>query len=102
MAALLAAPCTASGVVGRSYCPAAFREPPHLLVTSNSVHSMTSSARARREGGISTPSSFAVLLLITRSNFVGCWTGRSPGLAPLIILSTYTTERRINPVRLAP
>src|SRR6478735_9728436 len=32
MAALLAAPCTASGVVGRSYCSSAFREPPHLLV----------------------------------------------------------------------
>ncbi len=31
---------------------------------------------------------FAVLRLMTSSNFVGCSTGRSAGLAPLRILST--------------
>jgi hypothetical protein len=32
------------------------------------------------------PSAFAVLRLITSSNLVDCWTGRSPGLPPLRIL----------------
>src|SRR5215471_15567973 len=35
-----------------------------------------------------TPSASAALRLITRLNFVGCSIGRSPGFAPLIILST--------------
>ena len=34
------------------------------------------------------PSAFAVLRLMTSSNLVGCWTGRSAGLAPFNILST--------------
>src|SRR5712692_8048182 len=48
----------------------------------------TSSARWSNEGGIVSPSALAVLRLMTSSNFVGCSTGRSPGLAPLRILST--------------
>src|SRR5262249_36864025 len=51
-------------------------------------HSSTWSARASSEGGIVRPSALAVLRLMTRSNFVGCSTGRSAGLAPLRILST--------------
>jgi hypothetical protein len=35
------------------------------------------------------PSALAVLRLIARSNFDGCSTGSSPGLAPFRILSTY-------------
>ena len=50
------------------------------------VHSMTSSARARIDGGTVRPSALAVLRLTTSSNVVGCWTGRSAGLAPLRIL----------------
>jgi len=34
------------------------------------------------------PRSFAVFRLITNSNLVGCSTGKSPGFAPLRILST--------------
>ena len=34
------------------------------------------------------PSAFAVFMLMTNSNLVGCSTGRSPGLAPFNILST--------------
>src|ERR1700730_6133771 len=49
---------------------------------------ITSSARPSSDGGIVRPSALAVLRLITSSNFVGCSTGRSPGLAPLRILST--------------
>ena|SRR5262245_50657405 len=35
-------------------------------------HSITSSARARRDGGTVSPSVFAVFRLRTSSNFVGC------------------------------
>src|SRR5207248_1522037 len=41
------------------------------------VHSITSSARASSEGGISRPSALAVRRLITSSYLVGCCTGRS-------------------------
>src|SRR4029077_3589191 len=50
-------------------------------------HSITSSARARIDGGTVRPSVFAVLRLTTSSNVVGCWTGRSAGLAPLTALA---------------
>src|SRR5437660_11908049 len=49
---------------------------------------ITSSARRSRDGGIVIPSALAVLRLMINSNFVGCSTGRSAGLAPLRILST--------------
>ena len=65
-------------------------------------HSITSSARASSWDGTSMPSACAVLTLMTKSNFVGCSTGRSAGLAPLIILSTYMAERRNKPGMLAP
>src|SRR5262249_10844926 len=51
-------------------------------------HSITSSARASSVGGTSRPSAFAVIRFMTRSNLVGCSTGRSPGFAPRRILST--------------
>src|SRR5262245_51674417 len=52
-------------------------------------HSITSSARASSIGGTSMPSALAVLTLRASSNFVGCSTGRSAGLSPLIIRPTY-------------
>ncbi len=51
-------------------------------------HRMTLSALANTLGGIVNPICFAVFRLITNSNFLGCSTGRSAGLAPLRILST--------------
>ena len=51
-------------------------------------HSITSSARTISDCGSVSPSAFAVLTLMISSNFVGCSTGRSAGLAPLRILST--------------
>src|SRR6266487_694899 len=57
------------------------------------THSITSSARASSVGGTSRPSALAVLRLITNSNLVDCWTGRSDGFAPLRILSTKLAER---------
>ena len=55
---------------------------------------MTLSARSSSDGGTVSPSAFAVFRLMTSSNFVGCSTGRSAGLAPLRILSTYVAARR--------
>jgi len=52
------------------------------------LHSITSSARASNVGGTSRPSVLAVVRLMTRSNLVGCCTGRSAGFAPRRILST--------------
>src|ERR671910_1782034 len=50
---------------------------------------ITRSARVSKIGGMVTPICFAVFKLITISNLVGCSTGKSAGLAPLRILSTY-------------
>src|SRR5262249_8800046 len=47
-----------------------------------SLHSITSWAGTSRPGGTVKPSSFAVLILITNSNLVGCCTGNSAGFAP--------------------
>ncbi len=49
---------------------------------------ITSSDRCRKDCGTARPSALAVFRLMTSSNFVGCSTGRSPGFAPLRILST--------------
>src|SRR6266705_5933299 len=65
-------------------------------------HWMISSARCSSDRGIVSPSALAVLRLITSSNFVGCSTGRSPGLAPLRILSTCPPARRSTSKVLGP
>jgi hypothetical protein len=57
-------------------------------------HSITSSARARSVGGMSRPSAFAVLRLITSSKTAEACTGKSAGLAPLRIRSTYVAACR--------
>jgi len=51
-------------------------------------HSIISSARSRSDCGMVRPIAFPALRLMTSSNFAGCSTGRSAGLAPLRILST--------------
>ena len=48
----------------------------------------------RTDCGIVRPRARAVVRLTTKSNFVGCSIGRSPGLAPFRILSTRVAERR--------
>ena len=50
---------------------------------SDYSYSMTSSASICVEIGTSIPSSLAVFILMTNSNFVGCLTGRSAGFSPL-------------------
>jgi hypothetical protein len=56
-------------------------------------YSITWSARVSSVGGTSRPSALAVIRLMTRSNLVGCSTGRSAGFAPQI-LSTKSPARR--------
>src|SRR5215468_1525629 len=56
-------------------------------------HSITSSTRASKIGERSRPSALAALRLITNSNLVPCWTGKSAGFAPLRILSTKVADR---------
>jgi hypothetical protein len=51
-------------------------------------HSMTSSARARSEGGISIPRALAVARFIRNSNLIGSAIGRSDGFSPLRIRPT--------------
>src|SRR5215831_1951730 len=65
-------------------------------------YSITSSARASSDGGMLMSSALAVLTLITSSNVVGCSTGRSAGLAPLSILSTWLAARRFKSARFGP
>jgi hypothetical protein len=51
-------------------------------------HRITLSALAKTLGGIVNPICFAVFKLMTSSNFIGCSTGSSAGLAPFRSLST--------------
>src|SRR5215831_13666801 len=46
------------------------------------LHSITSSARASKVGGMAIPMALAVLRLMISSNLVGCAIGRSPGFSP--------------------
>jgi hypothetical protein len=55
------------------------------LIMPATRHSITSSASSCIELGTTRLSALAVLRLITNSNFVGCKTGKSVGLAPLRI-----------------
>jgi hypothetical protein len=59
-----------------------------------SPHSITSSARASSIGGMSRSSALAVFALMTSSNLVACWTGRSAAFSPPRILATYSAVAR--------
>ena len=58
------------------------------------AYRMMSVASWTIDGGIVSPSACAVIRLTTNSNLVGRSTGRSAGLAPFRILSTYVADRR--------
>ena len=58
------------------------------LAIRNCVHSSMSSALTKSDGGIVTPSIFAVDTLMESRNLVGSRTGRSAGFAPFRMLST--------------
>ena len=55
---------------------------------------ITSSAVANSVSGMVRPSALAVLRLMASSNLVGACTGRSAGLVPLRMRSTYSAARR--------
>jgi hypothetical protein len=63
---------------------------------------ITLSALASTLGGIVRPICLAALRLMINSNFFGCSTARSAGLAPLRILSTKVAARRNKSVKLTP
>ena len=63
------------------------QKPTHAL-QQTARHSMSWSARSRKDSEIVSPIALAILRFITSANLVGCWTGRSEGLAPFKILST--------------
>src|SRR5262245_33481928 len=67
-----------------------------------SLHSITSSASASSVEGTVRPMILAVVRFMTKSNLVGCSTGRSAGLAPRKILSTYAADRRNMSEKLGP
>ena len=66
------------------------------------LYSITSSALASSSGGMVNPRVLAVLRLTSMLNLVGCWTGRSPGLSPLKMRSTYEAVRRNNSISSGP
>jgi tRNA(fMet)-specific endonuclease VapC len=73
-----------------------------LQLGSTLAYWMISVACCRTDGGMVRPIACAVLRLITKSKVVGCSTGRSAGLVPLRILSTYVAARRNSSGVLAP
>ena len=56
-----------------------WRRPLKLELKNHSIISVT---RTKNDPGMVKPSVFAVVLLKTRSNLTGCWTGRSAGFEP--------------------
>ena len=73
--------------MGPAPCRPATKAPPTM-----SRRKPSSSAATSKVCGTVTPSALAVLRLITSSNLVGCWTGRSPGLSPFRIRSTFAAD----------
>ena len=57
---------------------------------------ITSSAQAIKDFDTSSPSAFAVVRLIARSNFVGCSTGKSLGFAPRRIMFSLCMQRALS------
>jgi hypothetical protein len=67
----------------RAIAVATRRRAPEPRDERPALHWITSSAVANSVSGIVRPSALAVLRLMTSSNLVGCWTGRSAGFSPL-------------------
>ena len=80
--------CDLGSVISSASAPIVPSDVAFPQASRQSTHSITSSARARIDGGTVRPRALAVFRLTTSSNFVGCWTGRSAGLAPLRIFPT--------------
>jgi len=70
-----------------------------LCAAAKCAYSITSSAMLSSPDEGLRPSALAVLRLITSSNLVGCWIGRSAGLAPLRMRSMYPAAWRNSSAR---
>jgi hypothetical protein len=90
------APCDASAVFTSG------RLSPRSARNGSSFYSITSLAAACSVRGTARPNAFAVLRLITNSNWVGCRTGSSAGFAPLRICATYSPAWRYIQLMLGP
>ena len=78
-----------SGCCARAASGHAAAAPPSSVMNSRRLLIRSPRRRGRAgSAGRSRPSALAVLRLITRSNLVGCSTGRSAGFEPRRILST--------------
>jgi hypothetical protein len=77
-----------SARIERPFRAKSCREQVQQMTRRLCAYSIASSARASSVGGISMPSAFAVLRLITNSYLVGACTGRSAGFSPLRMRST--------------
>src|ERR1019366_3202577 len=58
------------------------------------IHSITSSARSKKDSESRSPSALAVFRLITNSNRSGCCTGKSSGFTPCRIFCAYEAPCR--------
>jgi hypothetical protein len=74
----------------------------HCALRLKRGYSTTSSAVASSVCGNVRPNVLAVFRFKTRSNFVGCSTGKSDGFEPCSILCTYVALRRKRSGMLAP
>ena len=90
----IGATCNISALPPRADVGADIVEPPLRAISGREQmqqtanYSITSSAMASSDAGISRSSALAVLRLMSSSNRAGCSTGRSAGFAPFRILST--------------
>ena len=71
-----------------TWSPAAHSDLPAAYACEAQDYWITSVASWSTAGGMVSPIARAALRLTTKSNVVGCSTGRSAGFAPLRILST--------------
>ena len=74
--------------LARHLCQGSRRQGLNRVGPAAIAYSTTSSARTSNDGGTVRPSALAAFRLIASSNFEGCITGRSAGLAPLRIRPT--------------
>src|SRR5205085_11096119 len=65
-------------------------------------HSITSSARASRDGGTVRPSASAVRMFKQSSIVIGCWNGKSEGRVPAITFASIAAACRNSEERRDP
>src|SRR3974377_494372 len=69
---------------------------PEQVQQTEQAYSITSSARSKKDSETFSLRALAVVISITSSNFVGCSTGRSAGLARFILFCVLLARGRSN------